>query len=241
MDAAAVYKSLLREEESRTGEPSATRFPDADMATILADGEVASLRAQRMATLRDLGGQVLRAIHASADKMPFGMRWISQQLHAAILDRFPRAGAGEADKVVLHLLYYRYMNPVLVAPESFDVLEQQDISPLQRRNLAEVAKLLQQVSSYQGATSTTSEDAAEQRAFLETGRAQFLAWVHRCAQVPAAEEHFGMHEFVDLSRKGKLNILISTEEVYQIHARLLQHAGELVGVVRPSTAHCGWN
>ncbi|KAJ2499886.1 iqgap- protein, partial [Coemansia sp. RSA 1972] len=48
-------------------------------------------------------------------------------------------------KVVGHLVYYRYINPVIVAPESFDVIET-TISPFQRKNLAEIAKMLNQVS-----------------------------------------------------------------------------------------------
>lgn len=40
-------------------------------------------------------------------------------------------------KVVGNLIYYRYINPAIVAPESFDVMESL-ISPSQRKNLAEV-------------------------------------------------------------------------------------------------------
>ena len=44
-------------------------------------------------------------------------------------------------KIVGNLVYYRYLNPAIVAPESFDVIDTL-ISPAQRRNLAEVFLLI---------------------------------------------------------------------------------------------------
>lgn len=50
------------------------------------------------------------------------------------------------------MLYYRFMNPAVVAPDGFDVVDLSAGAPLhpdQRRNLASVAKILQHAAANQ--------------------------------------------------------------------------------------------
>lgn len=68
--------------------------------------------------------------------MPYGIRYIAMRMKDHMLKKFPE-GADEINKIVGNLIYYRYINPAIVAPEAFDVIES-NISPLQRKNLAEV-------------------------------------------------------------------------------------------------------
>lgn len=54
--------------------------------------------------------------------------------------------------MVGNLLYYRFMNPAVVAPDGFDVVDFSAGAPLhpdQRRNLASVAKILQHAAANQ--------------------------------------------------------------------------------------------
>ena len=49
-----------------------------------------------------------------------------------------------------NLLYYRYMNPAIVAPDAFDIIEVSaggQLTTEQRRNLGSVAKMLQHAAS----------------------------------------------------------------------------------------------
>ena len=49
-------------------------------------------------------------------------------------------------QVVGNLLYYRYMNPAIVAPDGFDIVDvsaEQQLTSDQRRNLGNIAKVLQ--------------------------------------------------------------------------------------------------
>ena len=53
-------------------------------------------------------------------------------------------------QIVGNLLYYRYMNPAIVAPDGFDIIDMTaggQINPDQRRNLGSVAKVLQHAAS----------------------------------------------------------------------------------------------
>lgn len=53
-------------------------------------------------------------------------------------------------QIVGNLLYYRYMNPAIVAPDGFDIIDMTaggQINSNQRRNLGSVAKVLQHAAS----------------------------------------------------------------------------------------------
>lgn len=53
-------------------------------------------------------------------------------------------------QIVGTLLYYRYMNPAIVAPDGFDIIDMTaggQVHSEQRRNLASVAKMLQHAAA----------------------------------------------------------------------------------------------
>lgn len=55
-----------------------------------------------------------------------------------------------SSQIVGNLLYYRYMNPAIVAPDGFDIIDMTAGGQLhseQRRNLGSVAKVLQHAAS----------------------------------------------------------------------------------------------
>ena len=76
----------------------------------------------------------------------YAMRLIAMQLRLALVAKFPDAPQDDILKVVGNLLYYRYMNPAIVAPDAFDVVEmgvENQLGAEQRRNLGAIAKILQ--------------------------------------------------------------------------------------------------
>lgn len=53
-------------------------------------------------------------------------------------------------QIVGNLLYYRYMNPAIVAPDAFDIIDLSaggQLTTDQRRNLGSIAKMLQHAAS----------------------------------------------------------------------------------------------
>ena len=68
------------------------------------------------------------------------------QLRSALAAKFPEAPEDDILKVVGNLVYYRYMNPAIVAPDGFGIIEtgpDKQLTSDQRRNLGSVAKVLQ--------------------------------------------------------------------------------------------------
>ncbi|GCB83565.1 hypothetical protein scyTo_0024145, partial [Scyliorhinus torazame] len=80
----------------------------------------------------------------------YGMRYTAKVLKSSLREKFPDASEDELFKVVGNLLYYRYMNPAIVAPDGFDIIDVAAGGGLHtdhRRNLGSIAKLLQHAAS----------------------------------------------------------------------------------------------
>ncbi|KAJ2718320.1 iqgap- protein, partial [Coemansia sp. D1744] len=136
-------------------------------------------------------------------------------LRRALTAKFPDEPEAQVMKVVGHLVYYRYINPAIVAPESFDVIET-TISPLQRKNLAEIAKMLNQVS--------VGKHFSEDNMFLQPlnnyvgyTSAKFLSYSFAVTDVVDPEVHFQVDEFTDLATLNKPSILMSIGEIQTMH------------------------
>jgi len=62
------------------------------------------------------------------------MRYIAMQLRLLLHSKFPEASDDEVLKIVGNLVYYRYMNPAIVAPDAFDIIDvsvEQQLTPEQ--------------------------------------------------------------------------------------------------------------
>lgn len=53
----------------------------------------------------------------------YAMRYIAMRLRLLLHSKFPEAQEDEILKVVGNLVYYRYMNPAIVAPDAFDIID----------------------------------------------------------------------------------------------------------------------
>ncbi|KAJ3048672.1 hypothetical protein HDU99_009098, partial [Rhizoclosmatium hyalinum] len=148
--------------------------------------------------------------------MPYGIRYIAMQLKQTMMEKFPGSKT-EVLKIVGNLLYYRYMNPAIVAPEGFDIIEC-SISPIQRRNLAEVAKTLHSISV---ARLTGTESNPELSEYITNSNKKFMQFFNEASEVVPSEEYFGIDEYVDLTQQKKLSIFITPNEIFQVHDALL--------------------
>ena len=53
----------------------------------------------------------------------YTLRYIAMQLRLLLHSKFPEAPEDEVVKTVGNIVYYRYMNPAIVAPDGFDVIK----------------------------------------------------------------------------------------------------------------------
>ncbi|KAJ2160186.1 iqgap- protein [Coemansia sp. RSA 552] len=216
-DPLVIYRTLIREEESRTGEKSRRPY-DISREDALNDMETRTTFIRHLRQLRVLADEFIAAIQQSLGDMPYGMRYIARELRRALTAKFPQEPEAQVMKVVGHLVYYRYINPAIVAPESFDVIET-TISPLQRKNLAEIAKMLNQVS--------VGKHFNEDNMFLQPlnnyvgyTSAKFLSYSFEVTEVVDPEVHFQVDEFTDLATLTKPSILMTVGEIQLMHQAL---------------------
>ncbi|KAJ3403889.1 hypothetical protein HDU80_003535 [Chytriomyces hyalinus] len=221
-DPSFIYKNLIRIDESKTGLPS-TRLPDASLEQITADPEVVALLKQNTDQLKDITGKFMTCIIASLKTMPFGIRYIAMHLKNAMNEKFP-GNEEEILRIVGNLIYYRYMNPAIVAPEGFDIIET-SVSPAQRKNLAEVAKTLHQISVNRLAGVENNECL---KSFITSSHQKFLQFFSEASTVQSSEEFFDMDEYMDLTQQKRLSVFISPNEIFQVHDALLSCIEDIV-------------
>ncbi|NXI36617.1 IQGA2 protein, partial [Galbula dea] len=219
-----VYKSWVNQLEMQTGEASKLPY-DVTTEQALTHTEVVSKLESSIQSLRAVTDKVLTSIFSSLNMMPYGMRYIAKVLKSSLHEKFPDATEDELLKIIGNLLYYRYMNPAIVAPDGFDIIDMTaggQIHPDQRRNLGCVAKVLQHAASnklFEG----ESEHLSSMNAYLSQTYQKFRNFFQAACDVPEPEEKFNIDEYSDMVTLSKPVIYISIEEIINTHSLLLEH------------------
>uniref|UniRef100_A0A8B9WVR2 IQ motif containing GTPase activating protein 2 n=1 Tax=Bos mutus grunniens TaxID=30521 RepID=A0A8B9WVR2_BOSMU len=219
-----VYKAWVNQLETQTGEASNLPY-DVTTEQALTYPEVRTKLEASIEHLRRVTDQVLNSIISSLDLLPYGLRYIAKVLKNSIHEKFPDATEDELLKIVGNLLYYRYMNPAIVAPDGFDIIDMTaggQINSDQRRNLGSVAKVLQHAASnklFEG----ENEHLSSMNSYLSETYQEFRKYFKEACNVPEPEEKFNMDKYTDVVTVSKPVIYISIEEIINTHSLLLEH------------------
>lgn len=222
--AVEVYKAWVNQLEMQTGEASKLPY-DVTTEQALEHPEVVNRLESSIQSLRTVTDKVLVSIFSSLSMMPYGMRYIAKVLKNSLHEKFPDATEDELLKIVGNLLYYRYMNPAIVAPDGFDIIDMTaggQIHSDQRRNLGCVAKVLQHAASnklFEG----ESAHLSSMNTYLSQTYQKFRNFFQTACDVPEPEEKFNIDEYSDMVTLSKPVIYISIEEIINTHSLLLEH------------------
>jgi Ras GTPase-activating-like protein IQGAP2/3 len=143
-DPLQIYRSIINNEELRTGRQS-RRPLDIKREEAIRDPETRETFVHHLQDLRDIVDQFLAALEDLLHKMPYGIRFIAQQSLQALIARFPHENEHHMLQIVGHWVWRSYLQPALTQPEAWGIVEK-GLAPLQKRNLGEVGKLIQQVA-----------------------------------------------------------------------------------------------
>uniref|UniRef100_A0A8C4YAC5 IQ motif containing GTPase activating protein 2 n=1 Tax=Gopherus evgoodei TaxID=1825980 RepID=A0A8C4YAC5_9SAUR len=218
-----VYKAWVNQLETQTGEASKLPY-DVTTEQALEHPEVVNRLESSIQSLRTVTDKVLVSIFSSLS-MIYGMRYIAKVLKNSLHEKFPDATEDELLKIVGNLLYYRYMNPAIVAPDGFDIIDMTaggQIHSDQRRNLGCVAKVLQHAASnklFEG----ESAHLSSMNTYLSQTYQKFRNFFQIACDVPEPEEKFNIDEYSDMVTLSKPVIYISIEEIINTHSLLLEH------------------
>uniref|UniRef100_A0A8B9ZJ71 IQ motif containing GTPase activating protein 3 n=1 Tax=Anas platyrhynchos TaxID=8839 RepID=A0A8B9ZJ71_ANAPL len=226
-DPVDIYKAWVNQMESQSGQKSKLPY-EVSPEQALSHPEVQRRLDISVRNLLVTTDKFVSAITSSVDKIPYGMRYVAKILRTSLAEKFPRASEEDVDKVVGNLLYYRFMNPAVVAPDGFDIV---DISagatlhPEQRRSLGSVAKVLQHAAARKVFEGENSHLCGVNR-YLEDTHAKFR-WVlgssPPACRVPEPEERFNVDEYSELVAVAKPVIYITIGELIDTHKLLLEH------------------
>ncbi|QPG95894.1 hypothetical protein C2857_002423 [Epichloe festucae Fl1] len=213
-DPMQIYRSAINNEELRTGRPD-SRPLDVPREAAIRDPETRRLFIDHLRDLREICDQFFLALEDMAHKMPYGLRFLAGQMFQALCQHFNREPQENLLQIVANWLWKFYLQPPLTMPEQLGVIEK-PLSPLQRRNLTEVAKVVGQIAS--------GRPFGGENIYLQplnnfvTDSVQRLRQITRnLISVPDAEQTFDIDEFNDLYAKNKPTLYIKMTDVFAIH------------------------
>ncbi|XP_060709908.1 ras GTPase-activating-like protein IQGAP1 [Hemiscyllium ocellatum] len=224
-DPVDIYKAWVNQMESQTGEASKLPY-DVTPDQALSHDEVKQRLDTSIKNMRAITDKFLSAIVTSVDKIPYGMRLIAKVLKDSLHEKFPDATDDELIKIVGNLLYYRYMNPAIVAPDAFDIIDISagggGLTTDQRRNLGSIAKVLQHAASSKMFDKENCH-LGSVNDYLSQAHMKFRRFFQAACEVPELEDRFNVDEYSDRVTVTKPVIYISIGEIINTHTLFLDH------------------
>ncbi|RKF64154.1 Ras GTPase-activating-like protein rng2 [Erysiphe neolycopersici] len=213
-DPMQIYCSTISNEELRTGQASHRQL-DIPREEAIKDAETRELFINHLRDLREISNDFLLSLESLLNKMPYGIRFVCQQIFQALCQRFSSESQQLLLQTVGNWLWKFYLQPALLAPEITGVIERQ-LTPLQKRNLGEIAKVLNQVSSGRlfGGENVYLQPL---NAYVEDAIERISNIFANIISVPDAERTFDIDEFNDLYAKVKPTLYIKMDDIFAIH------------------------
>ncbi|KAH7344769.1 hypothetical protein B0J17DRAFT_607929 [Rhizoctonia solani] len=220
-DPVVIYKTLINQEEMRTGQQSVYK-KDVTTEEAMQHHTTREKYIHHLQKLQWLSGIFLKTIMGSTKRMPYAMRLLAREILAALRSRFPDEQESAYAVALGRLIYYRYINPAIITPETYDVVST-TITPAARRNLADISKVLTQITS---GYEFEVPNLASMNAFVATNIPTMAAWFLEVANVADAETEYHAHEFIDVTVQPK-PVYISPNEIYAMHGILTQNVEQV--------------
>ena len=213
-DPMQIYRSAINNEELRTGRPD-PRPLEVPREVAIRDPETRRLFIDHLRDLREICDQFFLALEDYLHKMPYGLRFLGGQMLEALSQQFKRESQDTLLQIVANWLWRLYLQPALTMPENVGVIEK-GLSPLQKRNLSEVAKVIGQIASGRvfGGENVYLQPL---NAFVSESIHRLTLITHEIISVPDAESTFDIDEFNDLYAKNKPTLYIKMTDVFAIH------------------------
>lgn len=220
-DPMQIYRKAISNEELSTGQPS-MRPLDIPRELAIKDPETRALFIDHLRDLRELCDQFLLALEDLLPRLPYGLRYLCQQMFQSLCQHFKREPQQNLLQMVANWFWKFYLYHALTSPENVGIIERQ-LSPVQKRNLSEVAKVLGQVASGRpfGGDNVYLQPL---NAFIGESVERLSNIMRDLMSVPDAESTFDIDEFNDLYAKNRPTLYIKMTDIFAIHNLV---AGEL--------------
>ncbi|PGG95995.1 IQ domain-containing protein containing GTPase activating protein [Blastomyces parvus] len=213
-DPMQIYRASISNEELRTGKKSRRRI-DVPKEEAIRDPETRETFVRHLQDLRDIADQFFTSLEEFLPRMPFGVRFVSQQVYEHLLARFENEDHGYLLQVTGQWVWKNYLHPAIMEPERCGVVDR-GLTQEQKRNLGEISKVIAQVAS--------GRLFGNENVYLQP----LNAWVEKAIQrlgaiwgnlitVQDAESYFDIDAFNDLYAKTKPTLYIKLSDIFSIH------------------------
>ena len=199
--------------------------------------EVRRRLARSISKLKQVTTMFLATIVKARHRLPYGLLYIAQILRKCLNKKFPTCPDKDVLKIVGNLIYYRYLNSAIVAPDAFVDInknnvnvneEKKALNNDQRRNLGSIAKVLQAAAMKKG-FGEEAPHLIELNNYIVEAHDKFkYFFLECCEKTKDPETQFHMNAYTDLSMIAKPVIYISLQEICDTHRLLLQHRNKII-------------
>ncbi|XP_077561337.1 ras GTPase-activating-like protein IQGAP1 [Haemaphysalis longicornis] len=224
-----IYKKWVNERETTSGKSGGLSYVVAEEQALQHTAVSKTLHSSVL-SLETKALMFARRISASKDMIPYGMRYTCKALKKALEDTFPESPSGDISKVIGNILYYRYINPAIVAPDTFGVVRmtpEHRLTYLQRRNLGSVAKILACATSAVPYNQPQHPYRMRLDSLIDScGKMLHRFFADACA-VPEPEDWFGVDSYSEATRITPPTITLTAMELRLTHQYLLEYKEEM--------------
>lgn len=223
-----IYKKWVNDIETTSGKPSGLSY-DVNEEQALQHAEVCKILHTSVLALETKARMFARGISTSKDMIPYGMRYTCKVLKKALEDKFPESSPEDISKVMGNIVYYRYINPGIVAPDTFGVVQMapdQPVTNLQRRNLGNVAKILCCATSAVPYNQPHPYQMRLDSLIDSCGKILHRFFIEAC-DVPEPEDWFGVDSYSEATHITPPTITLTAMEVRLTHKYLLEFKDEV--------------
>lgn len=213
-DPMQIYKSAINNEELRTGQRS-RRDPNVTRDMALKDQETRATFIHNLQDLRDVADQYFSMFEEVLHRMPYGVRYLAQQMFEELRQQFPYEPQEQLLQVAGHWVWKAYIQPALSQPHHWGVVDR-GLSPIMGRNLVAVGKVLGQVAA---GKLFGGEDLYLQplNSYITEAIDRLQDIWSNLIDVRDAEAQFEIDEYNDLFARTKPTLYIKLADVFSIH------------------------
>eukprot|EP01114_Cavostelium_apophysatum_P006458 TRINITY_DN1777_c0_g3_i1.p1 TRINITY_DN1777_c0_g3~~TRINITY_DN1777_c0_g3_i1.p1 ORF type:complete len:766 (+),score=273.66 TRINITY_DN1777_c0_g3_i1:272-2569(+) len=216
-----VYESYIIDYETKNGKVCPLpRKVTAEEAAV--NPEIQAIIRPRIQKLDELATRFIDAIIASLDSVPYGIRWICKQIREFAKDKYPKATREQVCSLIGGFFLLRFVNPAVVTPQAFMLVDAK-LSANTRRNLTLLAKILQNLANNAQFGGLKEFFMSPLNEFLGNVRSRFNTFLEDLTRVQDLDEHLQLDRYLRLGKTSEATIHITLNEMYFIHALLVEH------------------
>ena len=213
-DPMQIYLSAIENEQLRTGQRS-RRSPDIPREEAIRDEETKRTFIAHLQDLRDVADQIFASLEDNLQRMPYGVRYIAQQMFDHLVQRFAPDDHSGILQMVGQWVWKNYLQAALLEPEKYGVVDR-GLGQMHKRNIGQIIKVVGQVAA--------GRLFGDENVFLQPLNPFVRESIERLSEfwvqlisIPDPEAHFDIDEFNDLYAKTKPTLYIKMTDIFAIH------------------------